>query len=100
MTIYPNSWYIDSVAYAVGWKKKLEKSIRKMPQKEQVKFAQLVYDLNENGPVQKKWPNYSKLGHNEYHCHLSYHWVACWKNEEDSIIIEVYYVGSREGAPY
>ncbi|MES0490317.1 MAG: hypothetical protein ABUK01_10015 [Leptospirales bacterium] len=88
------------MAYTVGWKKKLEKSIRKMPQREQEKFAQLVLDINENGPVQNKWPNYSKLGHNEHHCHLSYSWVACWKTENESIIIEVHYVGSREGAPY
>jgi hypothetical protein len=37
---------------------------------------------------------------NKYHCHLSNKWVACWKNEKDSIIIEVYYAGSRENAPY
>ena len=88
------------MAYTVSWKKKLEKSIRKMPQTEQKKFAQLVHDLNENGPMQEKWPNFSKLGPDEYHCHLSYSWAACWKNKKNSIVIEVYYVGSRESAPY
>ena len=88
------------VAYTVGWKKKIEKDIKKMPQKEQEKFAQLVYDLMENGPKQPKWPNYSKLSDNKFHCHLSYHWVACWKTENENIIIEIYYVGSRENAPY
>ena len=35
---------------------------------------------------------------NEYHCHLSYHWVACWRHEKETIEIEVYYAGSRENA--
>lgn len=88
------------MSFTVGWKKRIEKDIKKMPQREQDKFAQLVYDLIENGPIQKKWPNFSNLGANKYHCHLSYHWIACWRTESENIIIEVYYVGSRENAPY
>jgi hypothetical protein len=41
-----------------------------------------------------------KLDENIYHCHLAYKWVACWKHEKSTIIIEVYYAGSRENAPY
>jgi hypothetical protein len=52
------------------------------------------------GPVQPYYINYSKLGNSTYHCHLSYRWVACWRNEKDTFIVEVYYVGSREKAPY
>lgn len=52
------------------------------------------------GPIRREWAHFSKLGENEYHCHLSYKWVACWRYEKESIIIEVYYAGSRENAPY
>jgi hypothetical protein len=71
-----------------------------MPQKIKDLMVELIDDLTNKGPVQKEWKNYNKLSKNEYHCHLSYHWVACWRNERNSIIIEVYYAGSRENAPY
>ena len=71
-----------------------------MPIKIQNKLAILIDDLEEKGPVQKEWKNFSSLGKNEYHCHLSYHWVAWWRWEKNSIIIEVDYAGSRENAPY
>lgn len=67
---------------------------------EQVRFELLIEDLRDNGPVQPRWPNYSKLSDTEYHCHLSYKWVAAWRHEKNTIVIEVYYAGSRENAPY
>ena len=63
-------------------------------------LAHLVDAIKKNGPVQPSFRNYSKLSKNEYHCHLDYHWVACWKCENEKYIVEVYYVGSRESAPY
>ena len=63
-------------------------------------FFRLLADIQASGPVQPDYANYSKLGTCTYHCHLSYHWVACWRNENGSIVVEVYYVGSRENAPY
>ena len=86
--------------YNVIIKKGILKSIQKMPKNTQFIFDSLVNDLIEKGPIRSEWPNFSKLGKNKYHCHLSYKWVACWHNEKDSIIIEVYYAGSRENAPY
>jgi hypothetical protein len=57
--------------------------------------------LERGGPsAPYYWQNYSKLGENEYHCHLTYHYVACWRHEKETITIEVYYAGSREDAPY
>ena len=76
------------------------KNVLKMPKDIQFNFESLVNDLREKGPIRKEWPNFSKLGKNEYHCHLSYKWVACWYYENDSVVIEVYYAGSRENAPY
>ncbi len=71
-----------------------------MPEKIKQKMYILTDDLIEKGPIRKEWANFSKLGENKYHCHLSYKWVACWRCEKESILIEVYYAGSRENAPY
>ncbi len=86
--------------YEIVYKRKIEKRINRLPEKIKQKFFTLFADLEEIGPVRHNWPNFSRLGKNEYHCHLSYSFVACWKYEKNTILIEVYYVGSREGAPY
>ena len=86
--------------YEVKIKKSALKNVQKMPKEIQLIFASLVDDLIEKGPIRKEWPNFSALGKNEYHCHLSYKWIACWYYENNSLNIEVYYAGSRENAPY
>jgi len=88
------------VNYEVRYRRKVEKQINKLPNKIKQKLFALIADLEDLGPERHNWPNYSKLGKNEYHCHLSYSWAACWKHEKHTILIEVYYVGSREGTPY
>lgn len=80
--------------------KRARKSMAKMPAPQVLLLAQLVKDLETSGPVQPQWPNYSKLGGNKHHCHLSHRWVACWAETETGVQIEVYYAGSRESAPY
>jgi len=74
--------------------------VRKMPAAMQDRLAILLEDLREHGPVAANWPNFSKLGTDEYHCHLGHKWVACWRCQKGTIEIEVYYAGSREDAPY
>lgn len=86
--------------YAVVMSSKFERIIREMPRNAQITLKKLVDDIRLSGPAQPGYKNYSKLGSNTFHCHLAYHWVACWKNVEDQYIVEVYYVGSREKAPY
>jgi mRNA-degrading endonuclease RelE of RelBE toxin-antitoxin system len=86
--------------YTVLIKKSVSKNLEKLPLAIQAKFARLVVDLEEQGPMPKGWQNLSKLTGNDYHCHLTYSYVACWRFENGSFVIEVYYVGSREGAPY
>ena len=80
--------------------KKVVKGIPRLPLEIRAKLLTLVDDLEEFGPIQSSWPNYSKLGKRKYHCHLNYHYAVCWKAEEQTITIEVYYAGSRENAPY
>ena len=86
--------------YEVVIRKKAYQEILDLPDNARRVLRSLLLDL-ENGPVQPKYPNYGKLKEdNKYHCHLAYHWVACWECIEGRLIVEVYYVGSRESAPY
>jgi len=63
-------------------------------------FVQLVKDLETRGPIRTDWRNFSALSSTNYHCHLNYSWVACWFWEKGTVLVEVYYAGSREDAPY
>ena len=89
-----------NILWRVFLRRKVEKQAIKIPRKEQVKLANLVEDLESKGPIRSEWKNFSRLSANEYHCHLSYSWVACWRVEDQIMEIEVYYAGSRENAPY
>lgn len=72
-----------------------------MPSDVQTLFRALLIDLENTGPIQNEWPNYSKLTHGRSHCHLNYRFVAVWEVVDKEIrILEVTYVGSRKGAPY
>ncbi|MCL2790911.1 MAG: hypothetical protein FWD79_09750 [Desulfobulbus sp.] len=86
--------------YRVTIKRRVQKMAEAMPKKERQEFVDLAKALRARGPVRPEFNNYSKLSATEHHCHLSYHWVACWKHEKGTIEIEVYYAGSRENAPY
>jgi mRNA-degrading endonuclease RelE of RelBE toxin-antitoxin system len=87
--------------WEVGFSNKARKQKEKLAVREQELLFKLVVDLINEGPAQYRWPNYSKLESDTYHCHLNRKWVACWKVENDHVkLIEIYYVGSRENAPY
>jgi mRNA-degrading endonuclease RelE of RelBE toxin-antitoxin system len=86
--------------YSVLVPKRVAKAIEKIPEPIRRKLVALVEQLQESGPIQPKWPNYGRLSPNRYHCHLSDSWVACWYHEIETAEIEVYYVGSRQNAPY
>ncbi len=80
---------------------KAAKRAKKLPPKVRDLFEALLVDLSKIGPIQYEWPNYSKLTHARYHCHLNYGFVAVWEVTNSQIrILEVTYVGSREDAPY
>lgn len=86
--------------YKVCIRRKLERGVLKLPPEVQQLFYLLINDLQMDGPVQKSWRNFSSLGDDRFHCHLNYRYVACWTCRKNDIVIEVYYVGSREKAPY
>lgn len=86
--------------YEVRITKNAQKGVANLSHIDKTRLNALIASLKASGPVQPNFKNYSKLGDNKYHCHLSYHWVACWSCQENILTIEVYYVGSREKAPY
>lgn len=89
------------IHWSVSFSSKAAKQMRKLARREQETMALLLRDLSARGPVLHNWPNYSKLGGARYHCHLSYKWVACWELKDKELrLIEIYYTGSRENAPY
>jgi len=69
----------------------------------------LFLDLEEEGPTQANWPNYSKFKGlkkklDRRHCHLlkgNPTYVACWEViNKQKRELEIYYVGTHEKAPY
>ncbi len=86
--------------YDVRISRKVLRSLERLPERIQDKFRLLAKDLRDAGPIQRSWSNFSALGEGKFHCHLTYSYVACWQHEKGTIVIEVYYVGSRQDAPY
>lgn len=97
-----------TVAYTSQARKALKKT-HQLPNKVKDVVSMLHQDLEMEGPTQTSWPNYGKLknrgkGVDERHCHLirgNPTYVACWRvTNKGTKTIEVYYVGTHEGAPY
>ncbi len=95
----------------MGWKvtfsRKAAKQFDKLPNKVQLIIQLLVKELQLEGPVASQWPNYSKLSGqkgDKRHCHLIKGrptYVCCWEVMDKNLqLIEVYYVGTHEKAPY
>ena len=85
------------------------KQIAKLPKGIQRLTYLLLKDLELNGPTTGgSWKNYSKLkgmgSHDIRHCHLHHGkptYVCCWEvNDKTLRVIEVFYVGTHEKAPY
>ena len=91
------NWHIEYTSKAV-------KQLKKQPATIRDAVLALVMDITNRGPIRGDWPNFSKMGKNNYHCHLKKGkptYVACWRMlDKNKKIIEVYYVGTHEKAPY
>lgn len=86
--------------YEIKIKRKALGGLKKIPVNVRKLLFLLIEDIKADGPIQKSWNNFSPFGNDKYHCHLNYRYVACWTYRQGEIEIEVYYVGSREKAPY
>lgn len=95
------SWTVDS-------SKAADKQAAKLTQNVLLRLYLLFEDLVDKGPAVTTWPNYGKLksnkGVDKRHCHLQKGkptYVCCWEViDKKHKIIEVYYVGTHEKAPY
>lgn len=100
-------WHVELSREAKKAYRKLQLSGRKKPSIQDVIDA-LAIDLEACGPRLYSWPNYSEIDKGSkksyFHCHLKKGnptYVACWKiTNEKKKEIEVFYVGTHEGAPY
>ena len=88
--------------WQVFFTSKARKGFRKLQTKMQEQVVLLINELQVLGLVRNNWPHFSKLGKREYHCHIKRGrptYVACWRIK-NSNVVEVYYVGTHEKAPY
>jgi len=85
------------------------KMAQKMPNKILDLLALLLADIERSGPIRRDWKNFSELAKskritaNSYHCHIKKGnptYVACWRVSKEAKIVEVFYVGTHENAPY
>jgi mRNA-degrading endonuclease RelE of RelBE toxin-antitoxin system len=85
------------------------KAAKKLPKKVKVLLDALALQIEKEGPYRQDWSNYgplkkgSGIPDDSYHCHLKKGhptYVACWQIEKALKRVEVFYVGTHEGAPY
>ena len=92
------------MAWAVLLTSNVRRKLKKLPQSIDEIFQYLLGEMRLSEPVRAEWPNYGKLRHDCFHCHLQRGrptYVAVWRvlSKKDKII-EVTYVGSHEKAHY
>ena len=89
--------------HIVGQAKKAGKTL---PKNVTASLSLLFIELKTMGPYRCDWPNYTKMKGliDDYHCHIEKGrptYVACWRIlDKKQKIIEVYYAGTHEKAPY
>ncbi|PWU19052.1 MAG: cytotoxic translational repressor of toxin-antitoxin stability system [Bdellovibrio sp.] len=92
--------------WTVGLAGKAEKQLRKLPEYVREAFVALVKEMEDYGPYRNNWAHYGKLrgSGSQYHCHICSGrptYVVCWEIKEKTIrVVEIYYVGTHENAPY
>ena len=94
------------MSWSVNFTGKTAKQVKKLPEEVQLALRALVSEMESSGPFRANWKNYSplKVESDRFHCHLKKGrptYVACWEVVSKKIrIVEVYYAGTHENAPY
>ena len=94
------------MSWQVFFKKHAAKQIAKSPKYVVDATRALVCEIELLGPMRHNWKNFGKLkgAENLYHCHIKQGnptYVVCWEVTDKKVkIVEVYYVGTHEKAPY
>ncbi len=92
--------------WQVGFSRKAAKQTSKLSHDIQSIVSALVAELEIKGPMVPGWKNFGKLKSQgeKFHCHIKSGrptYVVCWETIDKKIrILEVYYVGTHENAPY
>ncbi len=93
--------------WQVMFSKKAVKQSRSLSKAALLSLQVLIEDLSSHGPAPgKHWSHYGKLQgmkKDKRHCHLQKGnptYVCCWIVYKTKKLIEVYYVGTHEQAPY
>lgn len=89
--------------WAVNLVGQAKKAFKELPKGTTETLRLLLEELERNGYQRHNWPNFSKLKDAIYHCHLEKGrptYVACWRVFKKEKLIEVYYAGTHEKAPY
>lgn len=87
--------------------RKAAKQLQRLPIFIQERFDLLTKELEVRGLLVGRWSHFDKLrvaGKDVYHCHIKSGrptYIACWEVMDKQMrMIEVYYVGTHENAPY
>ncbi|MCI0382274.1 MAG: cytotoxic translational repressor of toxin-antitoxin stability system [Chlamydiae bacterium] len=90
--------------WTVEFTSKAAKQRGNLPYKIRALLDLLSKEIEISGPIRRNWKNFSRLTDDNFHCHLKKGrptYVACWRVVDKKIqIIEVYYAGTHENAPY
>lgn len=97
---------MDSIKWTILIVSQAKKAHKNLSKKAALSFAAFLLELECLGPYRSQWVNYTKMKNSEenYHCHIytgKPTYVVCWRiTHKKQKIIEVYYVGTHEKAPY
>lgn len=85
---------------------KANKQAKKLPAQIRARLLALLVEMRTSGPLQPAMPHFGRLKGRPgeiYHCHLNKGrptYVVVWRVEREVVTVEVFYVGTHEGAPY
>jgi len=94
------------VSWTIRFTKKAAKQVNQLPEEARLQVRVLVAEIKAAGPFRANWKNYGLLKNQpgRHHCHVKSGrptYVVCWEVLDKKIrLVEVYYVGTHEGAPY
>ncbi|GAB4024823.1 MAG: hypothetical protein Fur0010_28030 [Bdellovibrio sp.] len=101
------------MSWQIRFTKKMTKNFDELPEEIKIRLWALIKRMELFGPYLEFWDdvekvkfkNYGKLQGmiNRYHCHIKKGqptYVVCWEVHEEIVLVEIYYVGSHEKAPY
>ena len=90
--------------WTVTMSKRVAKKVKKLPVSVQAAIEVLIGEIKLNGPNRTNWSHFGGLKKDAYHCHVKSGrptYVVCWYvNDRKLRLVEVYYAGTHENAPY